>query len=329
MRYISSLLAVLVLNAVSHSRIAVAEDLVHQLQVSLEQIAAHHENFLVRGMATQERFFPKEAEFHRSNPIIYRQLGNEMRFEHGVDPGGDRFVVSTESLSFEVEKRGDGSEVVKYMSPSRGLGFADVRQSMLNEVGVFAANWSFHFDSYADMLREGRLELVLTDRSTDSFLVFDIVRMVPRKEVLHPESTLLHYEGELVVANSYPLRIDSIKLKTIYPEGEALPPAWLSGKFKYREDPGREVSPLLATAVWEMRTLPNEPVEARWTFEVNEIEYGTVHPDDFTLAGCCIKTVNTLGAYSNIPLLVWYGGMVFVLCVIGIWLLRRSQQSIA
>lgn len=308
----------------------VAESLEREIRDSLEESAVIHKNFAAQCKLRRERTLSNGTQEVHDRSFEFRRLENQMRYSRQALKGGrlERVLVSTEQLSFDVDFLANGEELIKYISPRRGVGFPNIRQAILFEAELYPSFWSFNYDSYADMLNEGRMIVDWSSKPVGETVVCSISKMLPLKEVRHPDSTLLRYEGRIGFRRHPKWCVDFIELRTVYPPGDTTGDMWIAGKFNYISQ-NDNTMPMLKSAVWEQKSSLDGPTFARRTLDVKEVKFGVCHPDDFTLAGCGVKTINTAGAYSNIPLLAWYGGAVFVLCLVGLWLIRKRQRSAA
>lgn len=269
---------------------------------------------------------PNERQIKKDYEIEYRYLDGAQRliFEPMHDPDDHEVVLSSSSdLSFQVVKHPDGREEVKYLSPRRGAGRTEVNTAIDEKAGIVCRlPWQFAGVAYADLLQSRLLEWEQTDsRDEDSTAAFSVSRLAPQS-FSNSNPDFLAMTGTIGFTTEPYWAVEAIDLKYVFKNGGDPIPG-VRGKLSYRIN--SEGTKILDAVTWELLT--SEGVSDRYTLDVVEMSFGTAHPDDFTLSGSGIKTVDTRGAFSNIPLLAWYAGAAALMCVAGMWLNVRHRRG--
>lgn len=311
-----------------NSAFAVDEDVVIS---ELKKTEGLYDSVVMKGVLTYERFLPPEMAETTVENFEYRNLGaSKLAKLQAVKKdklSPDEILSSTLDLSFHVEKEKSGRETVRYMSPRRSIGQLELGNAIDQRLGMACAlPYRFPGVNWSELLSGGNIawkkKAPLTEASTY------IIERLTFPEHIRKKSEVEFASGEITFRTTPYWAVNSLALNFHYKGRTDTPVPSLKGVLEYSEQGG---SVVLKSAVWEMYGRDKQSdgyvVSDRYTIKVQEMEFGVAHPDDFTLAGCGIKTINTAGVYSNIPLLAWYGGAVFVLCLVGLWLIRKRQRS--
>jgi hypothetical protein len=294
----------------------------------LQQLDSAYSNLRLRGKLTSERLYPFDHKDKTVEEVEYTQLGDRRRLivgKHLTADVPESVYVSDPDCSFQVERHPDGKEIVRFLSPRRGFGQKEVRGSMMLKAFLFRLCCSFSSDPFSDMLRQGRLLLgdgSLVDPETPDRIQFEVRQLRPVPDVLASDSSLDYFHGTMILRTRPLCCVEELHLRGRYKD--ETPPNIIDAVITYQE-PISDI-PVIKSVQWT-GSLPSGELLDRYTLEVYSLEFGVAKLEDFTLAGCGIKTVNTTGDYSNIPLLAWYGGLVLVVCVVGLWLIRKRQRS--
>lgn len=293
----------------------------------LQQASDRFASYTLRGTLTYERFLPAGSRTKEEYRIEYRFLNGSQRLTFTpthLDTAPEAVFVSTKELSFQVFKHPDGLEEIRYLSPRRGAGRKQVSSAIDVTAGILCRlAWQFAGQTYLDLLQNNHLiwERVEGATTPDGTAEFRVTRLAPP---LFSESS-----------DNFESLIGTLRFRT--------QPYWavetidLQYRFKDTEEPvpglhaalsftsKSEGDTVLDSVRWEL--LNPEGVSDRYDLTVDDMAFGAPQPDDFTLAGCGVTTVDTAGVYSPLPLLARYGIGVTIFCLIGLWLVKRHQRD--
>jgi hypothetical protein len=297
-----------------------------QLRKSIEKFSS----FVLSGRLTYERFLPKDKTVKEEYEIEYTFLNGSQRLVSTLKQPGKKdereaISVATTDLSFQVLKNPDRREEVKYLSPRRGAGRLEMTSAIDQTAGVVCRlPWEFAGQSYAELLEKNLLEWSESQPATaDGRKAFAVARLSPSSYTYTESSDgFSHLSGSIGFLTVPYWAVETVDLNYVFKDSPTPVPG-LRARLLYKST--HDDGLLLDSISWELLTA--EGVSDRYVLNVSKMLFNAAHPDNFTLAGCGIKTVNTSGDYSNIPLLAWYGGLVFVVCVVGLWLIRKRQRS--